>query len=150
MAEFHVKLMPFTGRATVAADAATPVTVETHKRAQCPYPPGNVTITMAPTGDLTCSYSKRSRMTPGLVSQAAGDCAEDGEGSVTVEVLIDGAVIHTSPDLPLSGSVVYEMAQRVIDDPEPTKGVSFRITPVNGSLAGTERTTAPVVMLPEP
>ena len=65
-------------------------------------------------------------------------------------MLIDGAVIHTSPDLPLSGSVVYEMAQRILDDPEPTKGVSFRITPVNGSLAGTQRTTPPVVMLPEP
>jgi len=142
------KNLPENSKGVCDADLVSTVSLTTSSRAQRPYPPGNVRVTAGVGGDLTCSWSRRSRLHPGVNFQSDADVAEDGEGTVTVEILVGGAVKHTNSGLGCGDSLLYTMAERTADDSDSTKPVQFRLTPVNGSLTGAARTTDPVLMAP--
>lgn len=150
------KLLPQNARGTISIDDASQVSITTTSRACKPYPPGNVQLNghglsswlTTTVGDASLTWSHRNRTTQAvgglLVAQdTAGSYTP--EGTVTVEVLVGGAVKQTYTSV--SGtSQTYTAAQRVADDSDGTKAVQMRITPVNGSYQGTQRTTPAVVM----
>jgi hypothetical protein len=61
-------------------------------------------------------------------------------------VLIGGAVASSRPGLAPGSSTLYTYVQRVSDDPDLTKPVAFRLTPINGAYIGATRTTPSQVM----
>jgi len=136
--------------------SATEMSLATSSQAWKPLPPGNVELNGLPyaswpattTGDVTLSWSNRSRASQGpgtlLVAQDTAGTTSP-EGTLTIEVLIAGTVKRTWTGL-TGTSQVYTLAQRTADDPDLSKMVQFRITPVNGSYQGTIRTTPPFVM----
>jgi hypothetical protein len=69
------------------------------------------------------------------------------EGSYTVEVLINDAVIPGRTTAGITAtSFTYTLVQRTADDADLMKPVRFRITPMNGSLSGSVRLTDSFVM----
>ena len=151
-----VKVLPRNSRGILPIGAATEMQITTASRAWAPYPPGNVKLNnlayaswpSTTTGDVTLSWNHRNRVTQGsntaLVRQdTAGSYTP--EGTVTVRVYVNGVLKRTWSGL-TGNSQVYTLAQRTADDSDLSKTVAFRITPVNGSLSGTVRTTPGFVM----
>jgi len=150
------KLLPTNPRGTLALASATEIQLTTSSRAWKPYPPGNVKINTLgygswPStiiGDAALTWSHRNRVSQGIGGlMVAQDTAGSytPEGNYTIEVLVGGVVKRTYTG-ETSTSQTYTAAQRVADDPDGTKSVSFRIKPINGSYQGTQRTTPPFVM----
>lgn len=150
------KLLPKNPRGTVALADATEIQTTTTSRALAPYPPGNVQVNSLgygswPSkilGDATYAWSHRNRLTQGIggamvAQDTAGAYAL--EGNYTLEVLVGGALKRTFTGETGSGKA-YTAAMRLADDADGTKAVQLRITPINGGLAGTPRTTPGVVM----
>lgn len=151
-----VKLLSRNPRGVLAEGDATAMSLLTTSRAWKPLPPGNVRLNgldyehwpATTAGDVTLSWAHRNRTLQGtglpLVAQDASSAATK-EGSYMVEVLIAGVVKRTWSGL-TGTSQVYTLAQRTADDADLGKAVQFRITPVNGALQGTVRTTPGFVM----
>lgn len=150
------KLTPRSLRGSLLLASATAMQLLTASRAWKPMPPGNVRLNgfglvswpTSTTGDVTLAWSHRNRLAQGpgtlLVAQdLAGSFVIDG--TLTLEVLIDGVVKRTWTGL-TGTSQVYTLAQRTADDAVLSKSVQFRITPVSGAFSGTKRTTPAFVM----
>lgn len=146
-----VKCLPFNSRGTVAIGDVTAISIDTEGRAGNPYPPGKVRVngTYWPTNigpaDAVLTWAHRNRFalraSGGIVQQDAGDQGA-AEGGYRLEVLLDGIVEAGRTQEGLTGTTfTYTLAQNAADDPGGTKPVSFRITPVSGSLEGRVRTT---------
>ncbi len=125
-----------------------------HDRAIAPYPPGKVTLNSneypawpaATTGHVTPGWTHRSRTEQTTIIAQDDATSHTLQGTITVEVLIDGAVVRTFASL-TGTSQVYTFAQRTSDDADVTKAVVFRITPVGtGSDIGYIRETPKTVM----
>lgn len=141
---------------TLALASAAELQLTTTSRAWRPLPPGNVRLQgssyaswpATTTGDVTLTWAWRARSTQAsgapLVSQDEATSATP-EGTLKVEALVGGVVRRTWTGL-TGTSQVYTLAQRQADDADATKAVQFRLTPVNGSLTGTPRTTPGFVM----
>jgi len=145
----NLKYLPSNPVGTVTLGAVAAISITPGTRAQLPAPPGNVKVNGQawPNGaslgavDATLTWNHRLRaLGTAITQQDAGNTAGGPEGSYTVEVLIAGVVIHTTPGV-VGTSFVYTYAQRVADDANLTKTVQFRIKPVNGALVGTARLT---------
>lgn len=146
-----VKCLPFNSRGVVEIGDVTAVSIDTEGRSGNPYPPGKLQVngnywpTNIGANDATLTWKHRNRFTlfdlGGIVQQDA-DNQGTAEGSYTVEVLLDGVVQGNRTQTGITGTTfTYTLAQNAADDPGGTKLVSFRITPVNGSLTGRARTT---------
>jgi hypothetical protein len=145
-----VKCLPFSSRGVVAIGDVTAASIDTEGRSGNPYPPGKVQVNSSYwptviTGDAVLTWAHRNRLTLrelGRVVQQ--DEASQGlaEGGYRIEVLLDGVVEAGRTQEGLTGATfTYTRAQYLTDDPTDTKMVSFRITPVNGTLEGRARTT---------
>ena len=151
----NFKLLPVNARGTLDPNLVSPVTLTTTDRTLLPLPPGNVQVNgyswpngATYVGDVTLTWANRIRTAQvgrALVAEDAGSVAGTIEGSITVDVLIAGTVKRTQTGM-TGTSFVYTHAQRVADDPDLSKPVQFRITPVNGSYSGTVRTTDSFLM----
>lgn len=151
-----VRCCPRNFRGVVPFPGAPETSLTLTSQAWKPLPPGNVKLNGQPyaswpattTGDVTLSWSHRSRASQGpgtlLVAQDTAGTTSP-EGTLTIEVLIAGTVKRTWTGL-TGTSQVYTLAQRTADDADLTKTVQFRITPVNGTLNGTARTTPSFIM----
>lgn len=149
--DLDVKCLPFNSRGTVAIGDVTMVSITTAARASKPSPPGKVQVngsywpTNIGAADAVLTWKHRNRHTlfalGGIVQQDA-DSQGAVEGTYTVEVLLDGVVQAPRTQTGLTSlTFTYTLAQNAADDPGGTKLVSFRITPVNGSVEGRARTT---------
>lgn len=153
----QVKILPHNPLGTLPIAAATAVSFTTASRAWQPYPPGNVKVNTLdysawPTttiGDNALTWAHRNRVSEGsgllptLQSDPSGSFTP--EGTVTVEVYVGGTLKQSYTAL--SGTAqTYTAAQRIIDDTDGTKTVTFKFRPINGSFEGTSRTTAPLTM----
>ena len=146
----NFKLLPVNARGALDLNLVSSVTLTTTNRTMLPLPPGNVQVNghswpngAAYSGDVTLTWANRIRTAQSgraLVAQDAGSVAGTVEGSITVDVVIAGVVKRTQAGI-TGTSFVYTHAQRAADDPDLSKPVQFRITPVNGSYIGTVRTT---------
>lgn len=154
----HVKCLPHNPAGTCVIGTVAAVSVQTASRAQLPYPPGDVKIAGQswPNGahlgavavPLTWAHRHRTAQAGcTVVAQDAASVAGGPEGTYTVEVLIDGVVKRTQAGI-AGTSYTYLLADRLADDADAYKPVQFRITPVNGALVGTKRTTDPFLMAP--
>jgi hypothetical protein len=153
----NIKLLPYNPRGTVDISAVAAISITPGTRSQKPYPPGKVQVNgdywpdgKTYVGDVTLTWVHRNRTAQAnwaVVAQDAASVAAGPEGTYTVEVLIDGAVIPGRTTAGITGtSFTYTLAQRTADDADLSKQVHFRITPVNGALSGTSRTTDPFIM----
>jgi len=151
-----VKLCPRNSQGALPLASAAEMSLTTASRTLAPYPPGDVKLNnlayaswpATTTGDATLSWSHRSRIEQGVGGQLVAQDAAGNytiEGTLTIEVLIDGVIKRTFPGL-TGSSLAYTLAQRTADDADLGKPVQFRITPVNGSYSGTVRTTPCFVM----
>jgi hypothetical protein len=150
-----VKCLPHNPQGSVAIAVVTPVSVTTGDRAAAPYPPGQVKVAGNPWpdgatlhGDVTVTWAHRLRTAQSgrtIVAQDAASVAGGPEGTYTAEVLIAGVVVRTEAAI-AGTSFTYTLAQRAADDADPAKLVQVRLTPVNGALSGTPRTTDPFLM----
>jgi len=132
--------------------------VELKNRAAKPYPPGNVRVNgfRWPGGMvfsavmLTWQHRNRTAL-EGLriVTQdvAMSDPPYVPEGSYTVEVLVNGYVRRTEADI-LGVMWGYAPTMMAEDAIVASDNVSLRITPVNGELRGTARTTQSFFIAP--
>lgn len=141
------KLLPYDGARTLDASAAAQLSVTTASRALKPYPPGRLRVT--PQGsDLVFSWAHRPRRQM-LADDRLVDRDYDGystvEGSYTVSVLVAGQVKRTLTGL-TGKQLTYTAAERLADDADATKAVSFRITAVDGGHSSAVQETEPVVM----
>ncbi|HXE90477.1 MAG TPA: phage tail protein [Terriglobales bacterium] len=141
------KCLPYSHRGVVPIENVSPVTKTMASRAQKPYPPGKAQVNGLywPTdvvGDAAFTWAHRIRTAqPNVVQQDAASVAGTIEGTYTVEVLLDGVVQGSRTQTGLTGtSFTYTLAQYLADAPSG-KAVQFRITPINGLLQGTVRTT---------
>ncbi len=151
----NIKLLPYNSKSTVDINAVDAIAIMTANRSQLPYPPGAVKVNgdLWPNGatyhgDVTLSWAHRNRTAQiayGVVPQDAASAGIGPEGNYTVEVLIAGVVKQTQAGI-AGTSYTYTLAQRTADDADLTKLVQFRLTPVNGALIGTKRTTDSFVM----
>jgi hypothetical protein len=160
MSTINLKLLPFSARAEVAIGDVDAISITpTVTRAAAPLPPGKVRVNGSYwpdggdlSGDAVLTWASRIRTAQSgfaVVHQDANSVAGTIEGSYTVEVLIGGVVVALRTQTGLIGtSFTYAYADRVSDDADATKLVKFRITPVNGALVGTVRTTDSFKMLP--
>lgn len=135
-------------------DNVTSSGVMTGDRGGAPYPPGNVQINgyaydawpSTTTGDVTLSWSQRSRTEQTTMVAQDDPTNYTLEGTIKVEVLIDGVWAREWTGITTT-SQVYTYAQRVSDDDDPDKQVQFVITPIgSGSEVGNARTTPPFIM----
>jgi hypothetical protein len=150
-----VKCLPHNPQGSVAIAAVTAVTVTTGDRAAAPYPPGHVQVAgtdwpdgETTHGDVTVTWAHRLRTAQSgcaIVAQDAASVAGGPEGTYTAEVLIAGVAVRTQAGI-AGTSFTYTLAQRAADDADPAKLVQVRLTPVNGTLSGTPRTTDPFLM----
>ena len=136
--------------------SAVEMALSTTSRAWKPYPPGNVMINgldyehwpANTTGDVALSWTFRNRTVQGqggvLVPQDS-IATFPLEGTIQVEALIGGISKRSWTGLTSTG-LTYTAAQRAADDPDMTRTVQFRITPMNGSRSGTVRTTPAFLM----
>jgi hypothetical protein len=152
----NLKLLPYTSKGTVDIGAVGALAITPGNRASLPYPPGKVRVNGQywPNGshigavDAILTWEHRNRHAQAgwaIVHQDGSGATAGPEGTYTVEVLVDGAVKQTQTGLTAT-SYTYTLAQRTIDDPDLNKPVTFRITPINGALSGTPRTTDPFIM----
>jgi hypothetical protein len=125
-----------------------------HDRAHAPYPPGKITLAgneydawpASTTGDVTLGWTNRSRPDQTTIVAQNDATAYTLEGTITVEVLIEGLVVRTFAGL-TGTSQVYTFAQRQADDANLTKLVQFRIIPIGASdERGTARVTPTFLM----
>jgi hypothetical protein len=150
-----IKLLPYSGQKVLDIDDATAMSFSAIGRALKPYPPGNVRVNgdLWPNGatyhgDVTLAWAHRNRIAQAgwaVVAQDAGSVGSGPEGSYMIEVLVAGSVKRTQTGI-TSTSFTYTLAQRTADDADLNKPVQFRITPVNGSLSGPQRTTDLFIM----
>jgi hypothetical protein len=151
----NIKLLPYNFRGTVAIGAVGAVAITVAGRSAQPYPPGNVKIngiswpnSATLTGDAVLTWAHRIRTAQtdaAIVQQDAASTAGAIEGAYKVEIFINNVVIRTITGL-TGTTYTYTLAQRTTDDADMTKLVKFRITPVNGTVQGTARTTDPFRM----
>lgn len=153
-----VKAKILTANMAGVLDLATaPIdSLATASRATAPNPPNNMQANGLKYGawpattldDLTFTWTHRNRLTIGqgslLVNQDYST-ADAIEGVLQLEILVGGVVKHTLTNQTVS-TYVYTAAQRIADDTDGTKGVQIRVSPSNGSLNGTVRTTTALVM----
>ena len=145
----NLKLLPYTARGVIDINSVSAMAMASTDRVSKPYPPGYVRINnnfwpngATYAGTVTLTWAHRNRTVPvryAVVAQDAGG-ASSPEGNYTVAVLIGGMVRRTQAGITTT-SFAYTTAMRTADDADMTKPVQFRITPVNGSLSGTVRTT---------
>ena len=138
----------------LSIDSLSAVAVTLTNRAALPLPPGSVQVNgnfwpngASFAGDVTLSWAHRNRTAQSgftIVPQDAASVASP-EGNYTVDVLIAGTVKRTARGI-VGTSFTYTHAMRFADDPDLSKTVQFRITPVNGALVGNARTTDSFVM----
>jgi hypothetical protein len=124
------------------------VTITTVSRAQLPYPPGDVLINaisypLSILHDAVMTWADRNRVAQGqtAVKQSDGSVAGGVEGNYTIEVLINGGVVHTHTGV-TGNTFTYTLADRLADDLNGGHVTAFRITPVNGVLVGNARTVS--------
>jgi hypothetical protein len=141
-----VKCIPSNNYGTVDPTLVTAATLTTASRAQKPYPPGDVLINaisypLSTLLDAVMIWADRNRVAQGqaAVKQSDGSIAGGIEGNYTVEVLINGGVVHTHTGV-TGNTFTYTLADRLADDSNGGHGTALRITPVNGALVGTPRT----------
>lgn len=124
------------------------------ERASAPYPPGDIRLEgygyedwpTTTTGDVTLSWAHRSRTGQSELTAQDTGISETLEGTITVEVLIEGEAVREWTGL-TGTSQVYTFAQRTTDDADTDKLVKFRITPIGtGSEEGTVRVTPSFTM----
>lgn len=146
----------------VAPDGTTkdPTTVPVHgvmvaERASAPYPPGNIQASgvsgynnwpSTHIGDLTITWSYRSRTEQ--TTMVAWDDPQQytQEGTLTVEILLDGESVREWTSVTATEQE-YTWAQRLSDDADTTKKVQYRITPIGtGDEVGTVVVTPPITM----
>lgn len=154
-----LRLVPFNAHKSLKLSDVSEISITpTGERAKAPYPPGKVRINDVYwpdggdlEGDAVLTWQHRIRTAQSersIVHQDASSVAGSIEGTYTVEVLIDGVVVGARTQTGLTGtSFTYTLSQRAADDADPDKLVQFRITPVNGALEGTVRTTDPFKMV---
>lgn len=150
------KVLPSNSLGTLALTTAPEMQLTTQSRAWRPMPPGNLQVNglggsswpATTLGDAAFTWNHRARATQ---AQGAALVAQDAtgsfalEGTYTLEVLVGGTVKRTFTS-ETGSSKTYTPAMRLADDADGTKAVQLRITPINGGLAGTPRTTPGVVM----
>jgi len=151
----NIKDLPFNSRGTIDLAKVTPISITTGDRASVPLPPGAVKVNgdswpdgKTYTGDVTLTWAHRNRSLQlglALVQQDAASVGAAPEGSYTIDVLIAGTVTRTATGI-TGTSFTYTHAQRLADDANLAHTVQFRITPANGALVGTIRTTDSFVM----
>jgi hypothetical protein len=150
----NFKLLPKNALGTVAIADVSPAALTLTDRSALPLPPGAVKVNgdfwpngRTYSGDVTLSWAHRNRTAQSgytIVPQDAGSVGSP-EGNYQVDVLIAGTVKRTATGI-TGTSFVYTHANRVADDSDLTKTVALRITPVNGTLVGTARTTDSFLM----
>lgn len=141
------KLLPYSMRETLAAIDAPVLTADLTSRAYKPYAPGNLRVSLAGS-DAVFAWSHRPRrrmLSDGLVVSQVFDGYADAEGTYTVKVKVGGQVKRTMTGL-TAASLTYTAAQRLEDDADLTKPVTFTIQAVDGGFLSAERETDPVVM----
>lgn len=149
------KVLPTNPGGTVALADATELAITTTSRALKPYPPGNVRLgglgydawpaTVAGDAVLTWAHRSRTAQTAMVAQDTAG--AYSIEGTLTLEVLIDGVVVPARTVSGVTGTTfTYTWTHRQSDDVDLNKPVAFRITPINGAHTGAVRTTPEFVM----
>lgn len=141
------KLLPYDGSRTLDAEAAATLSVMIASRALKPYTPGRLRV--ATVGrDLVFSWAHRPRRQM-LADDRIPDRDYDGyaacEGTYTVAVLVGGQVKRTLTGL-TGKQLVYTAAERLADDADATKPVSFRITAVEGGHSSAVQETEPLVL----
>ena len=150
----NIACLPFNPRGTIALGKVSPIAISTGDRAASPLPPGNVQVNgdswpdgKTYTGDVTLTWAHRNRTARTGLAIVQQDAVSVGspEGSYTIDVLIAGIVKLTATGI-TGTSFTYTHAQRVADDANLANPVQFRITPVNGALVGTVRTTDVFIM----
>lgn len=154
-----VRLVPFNARGVAPVMSVPPVSFQIRGRAFASYPPGQVRVNGEywPDGAvyenqalLTWRHRHRAQQPP-VAQQDYEDQASNVEGSVTVEVLLDGEVVPgrtvTGLDEADPQEVIYTVAEYLEDDPTGTLPIQFRLTPVNGAFTGTVRTTDPFFLI---
>jgi hypothetical protein len=154
MTTYNFKLLPTNARGAVSISSGSAVPLTLTDRAEVPLPPGAVKVNgdfwpngRTYSGDVTLSWAHRNRTSQSGYTIVPQDAASVGspEGNYTVDVLVAGTVKRTTTGI-TGTSFVYTHAMRLADDSDPTKTVKFRITPVNGTLVGTARTTDSFLM----
>lgn len=104
------KFLPQNSAGVLPIASASPLSLTTHSRYHCPYPPGNLRIQAQPygtryttiTGDLTITWSSRSSGDVGIrpvILQDAGDRPAPTIG-VEARSLINGSAVGTNVDFP--------------------------------------------------
>jgi hypothetical protein len=141
-----VQCLPSNNYGDVPSGSVSPVGLTTASRAQQPYPPGNALINgisypSTILGDATFTWADRNRIAQGQagVKQSDSSIAGGIEGNYTIQVLINGGVVHTHTGL-TGNTFTYTLADRVADDSNGAHITAIRIIPVNGSISGTVRT----------
>jgi hypothetical protein len=141
-----VKCLPINNYGAVKDTAVAAVTLTTDSRAQLPYPPGNVLVNGVSypddiLGDAVMTWADRNRTAQGqnAIPQTQASVPGGIEGNYTIEVLINGVVIHTHTGV-TGNTFTYLLADRLTDNPDGGLPTSIRITPVNGTLVGQART----------
>jgi hypothetical protein len=143
-----VKCLPVNNYGEVLATAVTAVLITTESRAQLPYPPGNALVNGISypdflLGDTVMTWTDRNRVAQGVTPliQSAASVPGGIEGNYTIEVLIDGIVVHTHTGV-TGNTFTYTLADRLTDNPDGGLITGLRITPVNGTLIGHPRTVS--------
>ena len=154
----QIKMLPRNPRGVAALENVQLVSAELSNRAAKPYPPGRVRVNddAWPSGKIfeggvTLTWAHRNRTTQtgaGIVSQDAASVSSGPEGSYKIEVLISGAVKRTVEGI-TGTSWTYTEEMRQEDKLPATASAAFRITPVNGGLSGTSRTTGQFTVITE-
>jgi hypothetical protein len=150
------KLCPFTLRAVLPVTGAARLTFTPTSRAMRPYPPGKVRLsgyawadtlhlTDPPTYpvnvEVTWAHRHRVDQTAAgvVVSQDADSYSVAPEGTYTIEVRVDGALVRTVTGI-TGTEWIWTVANQASDAPSPySNAVTITIIPVNGTLSGPAR-----------
>jgi len=154
----NIKMLPRNVRGIAPFESVPQVSVTLSSRAAKPYPPGNVRVDGNPwpmgaiiTGEATLSWAHRNRTAQaglGVVLQDAASVSSGQEGTYKIEVLVNNVVKRTTDGI-TGTSWTYTDEMRTEDGTdELLNAAAFRITPVNGALAGTPRTTKAFILAP--
>lgn len=145
------KLLPYNAVGLCPIANVNTVTRTMASRAQKPFPPGRVQVnslfwlaTVVTDALLTWNNRIRTAQTS-IVLQDAASVAGVVEGNYTIAVIVGGVTIRTLTGQ-TGNSFTYTALQRFLDSTDGTKAVQLTITPVNGTLQGTPRTTDPFTM----
>ena len=151
---FKVKFLPRNKKGALDISKASELSITTQSRAFKPYPVGNLQVagklypTVVSGSNVVVTWSHRNRLAQGqvnLMSQDQGSVSGGPEGNYTITTLINGvqkAQIVGSTDTTLT----ITAAQRLTYSSDGTQLVKVVITPVNGSLTGTNHDTEGFIM----